>query len=137
ILFRDVAYDGLPKSRRAELHERYADWLEHAGGERMLEYEELLGFHREQAYRYRSEVGRTDDAARVLGNQAAGQLASAGRRGAAERGWRSAGWTGAETRRVSRRRGTSPRAGVWRPRGGAKRRRRSSRPSSAPTAPAT
>ena len=28
ILIRDAAYDALPKSERAELHERFADWLE-------------------------------------------------------------------------------------------------------------
>jgi class 3 adenylate cyclase/tetratricopeptide (TPR) repeat protein len=83
ILFRDVAYDALPKSRRAELHERYADWLEQAGRERMLEYEELLGYHREQAFRCGSEVGRVDDAARALAERAASHLAGAGRRAAA------------------------------------------------------
>ena len=28
LLIRDAAYDGLPKATRAELHERFADWLE-------------------------------------------------------------------------------------------------------------
>ena len=27
-LIRDAAYEGMPKELRAELHERFADWLE-------------------------------------------------------------------------------------------------------------
>ena len=30
LLIRDAAYDALPKAARAELHERFADWLERA-----------------------------------------------------------------------------------------------------------
>ena len=29
ILIRDAAYEALSKAARAELHERFADWLEH------------------------------------------------------------------------------------------------------------
>jgi len=50
ILVRDAVYGLLPKSRRADLHERYARWLEaHATGER--DFGEIIGFHLEQAYR--------------------------------------------------------------------------------------
>ena len=31
LLIRDAAYDALPKSVRAELHERFADWLDEHG----------------------------------------------------------------------------------------------------------
>ena len=34
-LIRDAAYEGLPKEARAELHERYAAWLEQALGDRL------------------------------------------------------------------------------------------------------
>ena len=51
-----------PKKLRAELHERFADWLEQTAGERVPEYEEILGYHLEQAYRYREELGPVDDA---------------------------------------------------------------------------
>ena len=34
LLIRDAAYDGLPKAKRAELHERFADWLEEHGRSR-------------------------------------------------------------------------------------------------------
>ena len=80
ILLRDAAYDSLPKSRRAELHARYAEWLEDIANERPLEYEELLGYHLEQAFRCRSEIARVDDAAQALARRAADHLASAGGR---------------------------------------------------------
>jgi predicted ATPase len=45
LLIRDAAYQTLPKEQRAELHERFAAWLEHAAGERLAEYEEILAYH--------------------------------------------------------------------------------------------
>ena len=45
ILLRDVAYQGILKARRADLHERYADWLEREAGERASEYQEIIGHH--------------------------------------------------------------------------------------------
>ena len=66
LLIRDAAYDATPKQLRAELHERFAAWLELAAGERVREYEEILGYHLEQAYRYRRELGPPDEQARTL-----------------------------------------------------------------------
>jgi class 3 adenylate cyclase/tetratricopeptide (TPR) repeat protein len=80
LLIRDAAYDGMPKELRAELHERFAGWLESAAGEHRSEYEELLGYHLEQAYRYRIELAPADDAAAALAERAAGWFASAGMR---------------------------------------------------------
>ena len=80
LLIRDAAYDAMPKELRSELHERYADWLERAAGERRTEYEEIIGFHLEQAYRYRLELAPLDDDARSLGARAGECLASAGAR---------------------------------------------------------
>ena len=80
MLLRDAAYQGIPKQLRAELHERFADWLERKAGERMAEYEEILGYHLEQAYRYRLELGPPDEHARGLAERAAERLAAAGRR---------------------------------------------------------
>ncbi|MDP9482989.1 MAG: AAA family ATPase, partial [Chloroflexota bacterium] len=51
ILIRDAAYEALAKSDRAHLHERFADWLEAAAGDRLGEVEEIVGYHLEQAYR--------------------------------------------------------------------------------------
>ncbi|HUK44745.1 MAG TPA: adenylate/guanylate cyclase domain-containing protein [Gaiellaceae bacterium] len=76
LLIRDAAYDALPKAVRAELHERFAAWLEaHAPG--LVELDEILGYHLEQAARYRAELGSP---ARDLAIRAAGRLAAAGRR---------------------------------------------------------
>ncbi len=80
LLIRDAAYDGMPKELRAELHERFAAWLEHAVGSRRVEYEEILGYHLEQAYGYRVELAPVDNAVRELGRLAAGNLEAAGRR---------------------------------------------------------
>jgi len=77
LLIRDAAYDALPKAVRAELHERFATWLEQRGSE-LVELDEILGYHLEQAHRYRRELGLPDESA--LGAQAGERLAVAGRR---------------------------------------------------------
>ncbi len=79
LLIRDAAYDGLPKAARAELHERYAFWLEEHGVD-LVELDEILGYHLEQAYRYRTELGPVDDEGAKLGLRASERLATAGRR---------------------------------------------------------
>jgi class 3 adenylate cyclase/tetratricopeptide (TPR) repeat protein len=80
LLIRDAAYRAVPKRLRSTLHERYARWLERIVGARSVEYAELLGYHVEQAYRYRAELGPVDDAGRALGAEAAGWLCSAANR---------------------------------------------------------
>ena len=77
ILIRDAAYDALPKATRAELHERFAGWLD-AHGTDLIESDEIIGYHLEQAFRYRSELGPVDEAAREVGNRAADRLTAAG-----------------------------------------------------------
>jgi predicted ATPase/class 3 adenylate cyclase len=78
IMIRDAAYSGMPKELRAELHEKFATWLESKAGERIREYEEILGYHLEQAYKLREDLGVVDDHARDLGAQAAERLGNAG-----------------------------------------------------------
>jgi class 3 adenylate cyclase/tetratricopeptide (TPR) repeat protein len=56
LLIRDAAYDALPKAVRAELHERFAAWLEERGAD-LVELDEILGYHLERACRYRAELG--------------------------------------------------------------------------------
>jgi class 3 adenylate cyclase/tetratricopeptide (TPR) repeat protein len=85
ILIRDAAYDALPKLERAELHERFADWLERVAGERLSEYEEIVGHHLEQAHAYRIELRPNDEAATRLAARAGARLGAAGRR-AVQRG---------------------------------------------------
>ena len=80
ILVRDAAYGSIPKGTRADLHERFASWLERTVGGRLGEYEEILGYHLERAYRYREELGEGDEDLRSLASRAAGYLASAGRK---------------------------------------------------------
>ena len=71
ILIRDAAYLGVAKASRAELHERYANWLAHSAGE----LDEIIGYHLEQAFRYRQELGAADES---LAAQAGERLARAG-----------------------------------------------------------
>jgi class 3 adenylate cyclase/tetratricopeptide (TPR) repeat protein len=78
ILIRDVAYLRLLKESRAQMHERFANWLAKKVGERMVEYEEIVGYHLEQAFRYREELGPIDDQGQVLAALAAARLGSAG-----------------------------------------------------------
>ena len=82
MLIRDAAYDGLPKAIRAELHERFAEWLESHGRD-LLEFDEILGYHLEQAYTYRRELGASGEAGAALAERAAGPLARSGRRASA------------------------------------------------------
>jgi class 3 adenylate cyclase/tetratricopeptide (TPR) repeat protein len=71
-LIRDAAYAEIPKAMRADLHERFADWLAASGGE-----DDLVGFHLERASHYLAELGTADEA---LTERAAAMLAAAGRR---------------------------------------------------------
>ncbi len=80
ILVRDTAYARLLKRTRARLHERFAAWLTDMFRSRLVEYEEILGYHLEQSFRYRSELGSVDDHGRRLGAEASRYLSSAGRR---------------------------------------------------------
>jgi class 3 adenylate cyclase/tetratricopeptide (TPR) repeat protein len=80
ILIRDAAYQAIPKERRADLHERVAAWIGRVAGDRAEEQDEIVGYHLEQAFRYREALGPLDDRARELGRQAAALLAAAGSR---------------------------------------------------------
>jgi predicted ATPase/class 3 adenylate cyclase len=80
LLIRDAAYEALPKADRAELHERFADWLERTAGDRLAEYEEIAGHHLEQAHHYRIELGETGEKVEALAERAAARLGAAGRR---------------------------------------------------------
>ena len=75
LLIRDAAYDALPKETRAELHERFADWLErHAT---LIEQDEIVGYHLERAYRNRFELDSADHRLDGLARRAAATLAEA------------------------------------------------------------
>jgi len=80
ILIRDAAYAGTTKEARAQLHERFAGWLERRAADRLTEFEEIVGYHLEQAHRYRTELGLDGEAGTRLAARAAQHLASAGER---------------------------------------------------------
>ncbi|HWC14592.1 MAG TPA: adenylate/guanylate cyclase domain-containing protein [Actinomycetota bacterium] len=81
ILIRDAAYNGLPKQTRADLHARYAEWAAETLGDRVIEYEEIIGYHFEQAHSYRSELGIEEPPGSRTNQLAARYLADGGRRG--------------------------------------------------------
>jgi class 3 adenylate cyclase/tetratricopeptide (TPR) repeat protein len=80
LLIREAAYEGMPKDIRAELHQRFAGWLERTTGEWVAEYDDIVGYHLEQAFRYRRELGGGVDGVEALGRRAAQRLGAAGRR---------------------------------------------------------
>lgn len=82
-LVRDTVYNGLLKRSRAHLHLEFVRWVDRVAGERAREYEEILGYHLEQALRYLRELGPLDDEGLAVGRDAARRLSSAGRRAAA------------------------------------------------------
>ena len=77
LLIRDAAYDALPKAVRADLHARFADWLDEHGHS-LVERDEIVGYHLEQA----SPVPGGARAARSPASPTAprARLAAAGRR---------------------------------------------------------
>jgi class 3 adenylate cyclase len=80
LLIRDAAYEALPKGERARLHLRFADWLEATAGDRLTELEEIVGYHLEQAHRYRTQLGESPDSVRSIADRAAARLERAGER---------------------------------------------------------
>ena len=81
MLIRDAAYERVPKGVRADLHERFATWLDG----RDEEFEEIVGYHLEQAHAYLVELGPETGRSRELASRAGRQLARSGKR-AYERG---------------------------------------------------
>jgi tetratricopeptide (TPR) repeat protein len=60
-LVRDAVYEAISKELRANLHERFVDWLERVGADEMGELEEILAYHLEQAALYRRELDLPDE----------------------------------------------------------------------------
>jgi len=80
ILIRDTAYDGILKRARAGFHEQFVAWADGVNREGATEFEEILGYHLEQAYGYLSELGPIDEHGRSVGIDGSQRLVSAGRR---------------------------------------------------------
>jgi class 3 adenylate cyclase/tetratricopeptide (TPR) repeat protein len=81
-LVRDTVYNGLLKRARATMHTEFVKWADQVNAEsdRGQEFEAILGYHLEQAYKYLSELGPIDEAGAAIGRDGARRLASAGRR---------------------------------------------------------
>jgi predicted ATPase len=90
ILVRDAAYQGLLKRTRSELHEAFVDWLERVASDRLMEYEEIRGYHLEQTHLILTELAPLDDHGREVGIRGSRYLTSAGRRALARGDMRAA-----------------------------------------------
>ena len=77
-LIQEAVYRSIPKSLRAELHHRYADWLEVSVSNSFPARAEILGYHLEQSVRYRTELWPADPESAALSHRAAGHLETAG-----------------------------------------------------------
>lgn len=85
VLIREVAYAGLSKSSRADLHYAFAEWLGERAGDELLE---IRAFHLDQAARLLTEL---DGAAPPdLREEAAAMLTMAGHRALSREAFRSA-----------------------------------------------
>jgi class 3 adenylate cyclase/tetratricopeptide (TPR) repeat protein len=85
VLIRDAAYDAMPKRLRSRLHERFAGWLETKAGDRTAEHDEILGYHLEQSFQYREQLGNVSSADLAIAARAAEHLTTAGGRAFARR----------------------------------------------------
>lgn len=79
ILIQEAAYRAIPKSLRAELHHRLADWLEYVLWDPTTQRPEILGYHLEQSVRYLSELRPAEAQSSPLSRRAAAHLENAGR----------------------------------------------------------
>jgi class 3 adenylate cyclase/tetratricopeptide (TPR) repeat protein len=85
LLIRDAAYESVPKETRAALHEQFAGWLDaHA---HLVEQDEIVGYHLEQAARYLEEIGSPKP---DVAENAFRRLAAAGRGALSRSDWNAA-----------------------------------------------
>ena len=69
-LIRDVAYNATPKRTRADLHDRFARWVEGRG----TGLDAFVGYHLEQAYRCRVDLRDDGPEAAVIARRASESL---------------------------------------------------------------
>jgi len=81
-LVRDTVYSGLLKRARANLHIAFVTWADriNADRDRALEFEEILGYHLEQANKYQRELGPLDEQGIAIGRDASRRLSNAAKR---------------------------------------------------------
>jgi class 3 adenylate cyclase/tetratricopeptide (TPR) repeat protein len=82
VLVREAAYQGMLKRTRAGLHERFVAWADRVNHDRdrAIEFEEILGYHLEQAHSNLKELGPLSEHGEELGRRASKRLSSAGHR---------------------------------------------------------
>lgn len=78
MLIRDAAYERILKMRRAELHERFGDYLDEQDD--TPQRDELVGYHLERAYLAQADLGPVASARPELAQRAAACLGRAGLR---------------------------------------------------------
>ena len=102
LLIREAAYATMPKELRAQLHEKYAEWLEGTADESAFELDEIVGYHLEQALVFRQGARDAGRGARHARGAAAARSRDAGagsRRPAGRRRPPAAGGRRAQRRR--------------------------------------
>jgi predicted ATPase/class 3 adenylate cyclase len=85
VLIREVAYGGLTKAERAQLHARFAEWLRERAGDELLE---IRAYHLDHAAALHAELDGAPPEA--LAQEAAAALEEAGKRALARESNRSA-----------------------------------------------
>ncbi len=77
VLVQEAVYRAAPKRLRAELHERFTDQFEQRYDD-TGDVDEFAGYHLEQAYRLRTELGESDRRTERLAEDAGRRLGDAG-----------------------------------------------------------
>jgi DNA-binding SARP family transcriptional activator len=77
VLVQEAVYRASPKRLRAQLHERFTGRFEERHPE-VADIDEFAGYHLEQAYRLRVELGESDELTERLAEEAGRRLAAAG-----------------------------------------------------------
>jgi DNA-binding SARP family transcriptional activator/class 3 adenylate cyclase/tetratricopeptide (TPR) repeat protein len=78
VLVQMAAYRSMTRETRSELHERFAGWFEGEAAEGTPGFEEVVGYHLEQAHGERQWLGLFDAHSRTLAERAGERLAGAG-----------------------------------------------------------
>ena len=76
-LVQEAVYRAAPKRLRADLHERFADRLD-TGTHDIAEIDEFVGYHLEQAYNLRTDLGESDRRTARLAEDGGRRLGEAG-----------------------------------------------------------
>jgi class 3 adenylate cyclase/tetratricopeptide (TPR) repeat protein len=84
-LIQEVAYQAIGKETRAQLHERFADWLERTSSGDVAQVDEAVGHHLKQAHQCLVDLRADDEQTTRLARRAGQALATAGHRAAARR----------------------------------------------------